>query len=97
LGSRDNLPKSPFEKEREEKPPSDDWTCGIRRALHLFNNIHEKAKQIGLARAKVECSIEELRKVCLTTLRESVARDLENLVEKWRKSADSGFCCYVLR
>ena len=48
----------------------------IRCTLHLFNDIREKAKQIGLPRAKVECSIEELRNVCLTTSRESGAQDL---------------------
>ena len=76
----------------------------FRCASHLFNDIREKARQIGLPKATVESAIEELRNVCLTSSRESGAQDLGNLVERWRHSADAGFkepmnrfCSYVLR
>ena len=76
----------------------------FRCANHLFNDVREKARQIGLPRATVESCIEELRNSCLTSTRESGATDLGNLVESWQKSADAGFkepmtrfCSYVLR
>ena len=76
----------------------------FRCANHLFNDVREKARQIGLPRATVESCIEELRNSCLTSTRESGATDLGNLVERWQKSADAGFkepmtrfCSYVLR
>ena len=76
----------------------------FRCANHLFNDIREKARQIGLPRTTVESSIEELRNVCLTSTRESGATNLGNLLERWRQSADAGFkepmnrfCSYVSR
>ena len=76
----------------------------FRCANHLFNDIREKARQIGLPRSTVESSIEELRNVCLTSTRESGATNLGNLLERWRQSADAGFkqpmnrfCSYVSR
>ena len=56
----------------------------FRCANHLFNDVREKARQIGLPRPIVESSIEELRNVCLTSTRESGAANLGNLLERWQ-------------
>ena len=76
----------------------------FRCGNHLFNDIREKARQIGLPRATVESSIEELRNVCLTSTCESGSTNLGNLLEKWQQCADAGFkepmtsfCSYVSR
>ena len=53
----------------------------FRCANHLFNDVREKARQIGLPRATVESCIEELRNSCLTSTRESGATDLGKLAK----------------